>query len=141
MCNYHKCRLIMYISAFFTRIWNRLHYGRADGLMIEPPQRQQHVNKKRKRSSRKPNNDGESEALKRFKDNITKIAGDITGDLEASSIITSMKMGGFRNTAVLNAMSGGGGVGSQSMNTTANVAEDNEKESSEENDQPLQAAV
>lgn len=128
-------------SAFFARIWNRLHYSRADGLMIMPPQRQQRVSKKQKRSSKKSNNDGESEALNRFKDNITKIAGDITGDLEASTIITSMKMGGFRNTAVLNAMSSGGAIGTQSMNTITNVAGDNDKESSEEDDQPLRAAV
>ncbi len=86
------------VSAFFSKIWKRLHEDRADGLKIDPPLKVKNASKK---SDEKPaasneanasvNSTGGDDELKRFRDNITKI----TGNLSGGNMMNSMMMGGF----------------------------------------------
>jgi hypothetical protein len=91
------------VSAFFSKIWKRLHGD------IEPPTKVKNASKK---SDEKPaasneanasvNSTGGDDELKRFRDNITKI----TGNLSGGNMMNSMMMGGF-DPKILNAMGGG----------------------------------
>lgn len=133
------------VAAFFLRIWKRLHDERPDGLKIEPPQKKaKKTNSNSKKSASKNENsatDGgsNSDELKRFRENITRITGNMSGD----NIMNSMMVGGFMNPTILNAMSGGTGVGggNQSMMTMPRFAEGNDGRKSGEGDQQKHAQV
>lgn len=108
------------VSAFFTKIWKRLH-----GDKIEPPPKVQNASRK---SGEKPaasneanasvNSTGGDDELKRFRDNITKITGNLSG---GNNMMNSMMMGGF-DPKILNAM---GGANQSIM--TASRAQDNQE--------------
>jgi hypothetical protein len=126
----------MYLTAFFSRIWKRLHHDRPDGLKIDPPLR---VKKTNNNSSvtdaheKSASNDtsiidgSSSDELKRFRDNITRITGNM--NMNGGNIMTSMMTGGFMNPAILDAMCGGsgGGGGNQSMMAMPRFAEGNDE--------------
>jgi len=123
-------------KAFFSRIWKRLHHDRPDGLKIDPPLR---VKKTNNNSSvtdaheKSASNDtsiidgSSSDELKRFRDNITRITGNM--NMNGGNIMTSMMTGGFMNPAILDAMCGGsgGGGGNQSMMAMPRFAEGNDE--------------
>lgn len=92
------------LPAFFSRVWNRLHNERADGLKIDPPPR---VAKKKQMIMLSEPQQPSIDELKLFRDNIARVAGTMTD----GNMMSSMMTGGFANPAILNAMGGG----SQSM--------------------------
>jgi len=122
-------------KAFFTRIWKRLHKDRADALEAKPPRK---AKKKQKTSLSEPSiNSDNSDELKRFRDNITRITGNMHGDMHGGNMMNSMMMGGFVNPAILNAMGGGGTGGNQPMLAMQQrFPQGNDGRTSDEDDQP-----
>eukprot|EP00986_Skeletonema_menzelii_P005716 scaffold2118_cov145-Skeletonema_menzelii.AAC.1 len=88
-------------KAFFSRVWNRLHNERADGLKIDPPPRS--VAKKKQKISVSDEPEPSVDELKLLRDNIALV----TGKMSEGNMVHSMMMGGFANPAILNAMGGG----------------------------------
>jgi len=87
------------VSAFFSKIWKRLHGD------IEQPCASKKSDEKPAASNEanaSVNSTGGDDELKRFRDNITKI----TGNLSGGNMMNSMMMGGF-DPKILNAMGGG----------------------------------
>ena len=89
------------MPAFFSRVWNRLHNERADGLKIDPPRRV--AKKKQKISVSEPEPEPSVDELKLLRDNIALV----TGKMSEGNMVNSMMMGGFSNPNILNAMGGG----------------------------------
>jgi hypothetical protein len=95
----------MFLTAFFTRIWKRLHDDRPDGLKIEPPLKVKKTNDNKSfTETHNASNDtttdtftidgSSSDELKRFRDNITRITGNM--NMNGGNMMTSMMTGGCK---------------------------------------------
>lgn len=107
--------LLTFLTAFFSRIWKRLHNDRADGLKIDPPRREKKKPKKPSSAPDKNNDDSSDELQRLFHENFARMNGAMPGNMPDGNLMNSMMMGGFVNPAMLNAMSGGVSGGNQQM--------------------------